>query len=124
MRDATHETSFGENKKDIEYPAANVEISKEQIFIEVLRTVRERARLRERKYPTVSRWKRIIPNRSCLHTVGDEDADQRNARHFANDRMIDAVSALTSASSRSQGLCHLNAQKPRLVSYEGRSRRC
>ena len=82
MRDATHDTWFGENKTDFEYPEANVEISNEQVFVEVLRTVRERARLRDRKYPTDSRWKRIVPNRSWIHTVGDEDTDQRNARHF------------------------------------------
>ena len=46
MRDATHDTWFGENKTDFEYPEANVEISNEQVFVEVLRTVRERARLR------------------------------------------------------------------------------
>jgi hypothetical protein len=82
MRDATHDTWFGENETDSEYPEAHVEISKEQVFVEVLRTVRERARLRDRKYPTDIRRKRIVPNRSYIHTVADEDTDQQNARHF------------------------------------------
>lgn len=82
MRDATHETWFGEDKTDSEYPETNVEISKEQVFVEVLRTVRERARLRDRKYPTDTRWKRIVPDTWSIHRAADEDADQRSARHF------------------------------------------
>ena len=84
MRDATHDTWFGENKTDFEYPEANVEISNEQVFVEVLRTVRERARLRDRKYPTDSRWKRIVPNRSWIHTVGDEDTGSTKRQTFCS----------------------------------------
>jgi hypothetical protein len=124
MQDTTHERQLEENETDFEYSEAEVEISKEQVFVEVLRMVRERARLRDRKYPADSRLKRIVPNRSCTHTAGDEETDQRNARYFANDRMIDAALAPTSSASRSQRPGSPNAQKPRPVPCEGRSWQC
>jgi hypothetical protein len=79
MRGATPETWFGENKTDCEYPEGDVEISKEQVFAELVRTVRERVHLRDRKYPTDTRWKRIVPRTLYFQTVADEDTDQRNA---------------------------------------------
>ena len=82
MRGAAPETWFGENKTDCGYPEGAIEISKEQVFAELVRTVRERVQLRDRKYPTDNRWKRIVPRTSYSQAVADEDTDQRNARHL------------------------------------------
>lgn len=66
MRGATPEIGFGENQADSEYHEDDVEMSKEQVFAEVVRMVQERARLRDRKYPSDARWKRIVPGASCI----------------------------------------------------------
>ncbi len=60
MHDETHETWVRENNAATARPQGNVKISKERVFVEVVRTIREEAPSRNQKYLADARWKRIV----------------------------------------------------------------